>query len=898
MRLSVLVALCLNPSSVAADSMIDIVEHAFGASNVHAISGNGRLTVGVSREGDITVLTWPSPSFTDQLAYLTSNAPDARDLPRFGAAEGMGAFSGIVTSTDGGKTLHVTWLGDPRSSRTIGYASDSSSAIVVATVLEEIGLEVEQTLVVLPDSDVLERRVRIVRSPGSPVTDAWLLEYENLSPTLSRVDQIPLMDWAFEPRNDYAALYDGSREAILHFRPDEGTIADLGDLVITPSLEYAALRETLAGAVVSDAQVDALTAAPDDLFAPGVYLAFATDPPPDQHQVGFDRTPICDALDVLADNVLALPDNFPEIGTPPIDPSLAEFLRCTGDPLEEAREDGGWVYEAEDALADAGDGSLSGSRIAAAQVNAALRAPIAFDEEGVGEARMLLAAGPTAAEAWSALEAALAEPFDDAEARADDRTASFLVPAAMPPTDDADLVAFCRRTLLNILVGTDASSGAIMASITRQPPYGEDWPRDGAFFDAALDVAGLSDVVTKHLRFYASVQREEPAEPTPILNPEGPGDPDDPGDRRYPADTWEMNYYADGRTGGHIRFEVDETALLVWSFVRHSGYVPDARAWLEEVWPNVERAANLLARWRDPATGLVWFASEDDNMTFTQGLQGAGTVFLALREAARAAAFLGHDEDSDRWLVRAGELRAAILEYLYDDEVGFLGEPIASNPGSTYGGPAAWIAWPAELLPPDDPRIVAQLRRDLDVMLEHVRGETEGSAYVTKTALAAAMTFAEGPEREKALEIATRMATRIAEPDTRQLGEVFRSIDDDGDGVAERFSNRVATPHLWAATLVYLTAMAVHAPERFDLHEDVLPDVVVPEVPVPPLPEDAGVTDGGPGDGGQPPGADAGAGFEARGSGCGCRAAGAHREPAALLLSSALACLALARRRP
>lgn len=867
MRRAGLGTLCLlvvlRGGDARAHSVVDAIEHYLGASNVHAISGNGRLTIGVSKDGDLTVMSWPSPSYTDQLAYLSSNAVEARDLPRFGAAEGMGARVGLAVSTDGGATKRTLWLADA-DERSIGYGADDTSVIVLSASFA-VGIDVEERFVVAPDRDSLDIQVHATRPEGSPVTDAWVVAYENFSPTLSRVDQVPVADWALEPKNDYAALWDAARATILHFRPDDATLHEVGELVFSPHPSWAALGPVLGVADPSDEDVGALVDAADETFSPGVYLTLSTEPAPDAHQIGFDRTPLCDAIDEIGDNLLALPERFPELGALPIDPTLLDGLRCTEDPLASVRADEGWAHEATDAWLDAQDGELEGSAAAGAQVNAALRAPLLFDPDSdAADARVLVAAGATADEAFATLALARAEPPDDVRQRAEAAASDWLRPMALPPAEaDPDLVAFCKRALLNIRVGTDAGTGAIVASITRQPSYGEDWPRDGAFFDVALDVAGRPEMVDRHLRFYAPLQRDEPADPVPFVNTNGPGTPDDPEDIRYPADAWEMNYYADGRTGGNIRFEVDNTALLVWSFVDHAGWTDDPQAWLEEAWPTVRRGAELLARWRDPATGLMWPANEDDSAAFTQGLQGAGTTFLALREAARAARALDHEEEAERWLARAGELETAILTYLHDDEDGFVTSAVVENPGSAYGGPAAWIAWPVQLLPGDDPRIVSQLRRDLAVMLAHARGETGGSAYITKTALAAALTQV-GADRDAALEIATRLARDIAEPDTRQLGEVFLSFDDDGDGHADRFSSRVATPHLWEGALVYLTAMAFYEPERFDRQDEVLPEVTVPDVPLPggdAGPGDAG-TDAGPGSGGP------------AGGGCGCRAAG------------------------
>jgi len=59
------------------------------------------------------------------------------------------------------------------------------------------------------------------------------------------------------------------------------------------------------------------------------------------------------------------------------------------------------------------------------------------------------------------------------------------------------------------------------------------------------------------------------------------------------------------------------------------------------------------------------------------------------------------------------------------------------------------------------------------------------------------------------------MAVDLPIPGTRHVGEVFVSLDTDGDGVADFAEQRVAQPHLWSATLTYLSAMALSNPELF-----------------------------------------------------------------------------------
>ena len=96
---AVLVALAGTTSDgdAHAQSSLDMVEHILGTSNVNAITGHGRMAVGVSRDGDVSVLSWPNPSFCDPLGNISSNAIDARDQPRFGAPEGAGIFLGWPT---------------------------------------------------------------------------------------------------------------------------------------------------------------------------------------------------------------------------------------------------------------------------------------------------------------------------------------------------------------------------------------------------------------------------------------------------------------------------------------------------------------------------------------------------------------------------------------------------------------------------------------------------------------------------------------------------------------------------------------------------------------------------------------------------------------------------------
>src|SRR5204863_3359152 len=109
------------------------------------------------------------------------------------------------------------------------------------------------------------------------------------------------------------------------------------------------------------------------------------------------------------------------------------------------------------------------------------------------------------------------------------------------------------------------------------------WPRDGSFINHALDLAGYTDVVSRHNRFYARVQRKTFGSWSilyafPACNPVSPVYPD-----CIPPGTYETNYYADPAdivAANPVSFEIDEAGLGVWTMWDHYQYIthPGARA--------------------------------------------------------------------------------------------------------------------------------------------------------------------------------------------------------------------------------------------------------------------------------------------------------------------------------
>ncbi len=830
---STLLSAAVLASPAPGAAQIDVVEQIFGASNIERITGHGRMAVGISEAGDVSVLTWPNPSYSDQLGYVAANGPDSRSLPRFGASEGAGIFLGLIVTTDEPATL-VTHFRDSEWTRTQSYGDDDGPNVQTVYENADLGLTAVVVDAVAPETDVLVRHVTVSRDAASPVTDAWLLTYANLSPVPpeSRLAELPLVDWAFDGRNDFAAIWDESRSAVIHFHPgDRRLVNQLGDILGGRPVDWGSLGEAMTMGTPDDATLASLVDGLDEDYAPGAYLGLTTIPAPDQHQIGFDQTDLCADVDGLIDNILTLSSSVESLNLS-FDIEFIDGLRCDREapPIPEAE---GWMHDAEDALMDAGDGELSGSGIAAGEVNASLRTPLVFDGSGTATASVVLSAGPDAETAQSLL-ASTSDPgavIDASVASFDDWMSSVRV-----PTVGSDLVQrVARRALINVRVGTDAASGAVVASISRQAPYGLDWPRDGAFFNVMLDASGQNELVTRRAELYDTWQRKEPVSPTVLIDPAPPDTPDGPSGT-YPAGAWEMNYYADGLPGGTWRFEIDEVGFGLFAMIAHVGWMEPAEVepFLRARWDAIVLAADLLTYWRDAETGLHFPAQEDDNAGYTQTLHGAVTVFGGLDMASRAARLLGEDEAAERWEDRAAEIRDAILVHYYDvDEEIFVSEAVnVANPGSQPSGPTAWLVWPTHLLPWDDPRVDSQLRTDLVNIGPTVRLENDGGSYWMKNTVSLALARGDDPEiRAEVMDLLERTAMH-ATPGGN-FGEVTVAV---GEGSERRGDQRVSNPHLWEGTLFYLTALALEDPDALLRYEEVLPESQVPAPFTRPLP--------------------------------------------------------------
>ncbi|HEV8359751.1 MAG TPA: glycoside hydrolase family 15 protein [Candidatus Thermoplasmatota archaeon] len=194
-----------------------------------------------------------------------------------------------------------------------------------------------------------------------------------------------------------------------------------------------------------------------------------------------------------------------------------------------------------------------------------------------------------------------------------------------------------------------SENGAIIASPdTRSLSWGGDtynycWWRDGAYIAKAMDESGLYELSQRFLKFAQDTQHEE--------------------------GYWAHRHFPDGTFGSTWHpppfIQVDQTASVVsaaWHHFKRRGDVD----LLLDLWPMIKDAANFLARFRDPDTGLPaksWDLWEERFSTHTYS---TAAVVHALERAARIAEELG--KDPRKWRETSAEMRALAVKHLWDPQ--------------------------------------------------------------------------------------------------------------------------------------------------------------------------------------------------------------------------------------
>ena len=523
------------------------------------------------------------------------------------------------------------------------------------------------------------------------------------------------------------------KDAIVHFRPAS---FDPGKFLNLVEGSPAYLERTLVSDIADEKNS-------------GVAIAITSDPRPVAHQIG---------VDILG-------------------------LARTGVPVAGGADA---YYDA-----SAHGAKLSGSAAAAGQVDAAVAAPMRLQDDGALVADVIVAADHTNARAEHLARSA---NYPSILAAEEAHWANWLAPAALPASANVDVD---RRALIAIANGQTTSSGSIVASIARQSPYGEDWVRDGAFFNYALDLAGHPEMVEQHNLFYARVQRTN--------------------------GTWATMYYPDGEEGGPFLYESDQQGFGAWTLWQHyvtaSKLQPgrNLKPYLDAVYPALRRSADWMTLYANPKTGRQGPGMEDDNFFVSSGLQAAVTQWMGLMSSVEAAR-VEHDASSAaRWSKRAVDLKASILSQYWDASGTF--HPGSSGYGQNLGyqgdfGSAAWALWPAGLLDPNnggEHRMLSGLAAYLyDTLAARIPAASilsyeQKGIEALAVYLGMGLTLPGGRDPAKVGEWVNFYHVSLPTP-TMHFGEQIWQV------APGEWADRVDMPHIWSGTLVYLDAISLTRP--------------------------------------------------------------------------------------
>jgi len=438
-----------------------------------------------------------------------------------------------------------------------------------------------------------------------------------------------------------------------------------------------------------------------------------------------------------------------------------------------------------DAYLDLDDGVLSNNVEASGQVDAALIVPLQA-QEGQIEATFYFVLDHDFAEAAKLLDEAREVASAEWLAQTQAWWQFWLNQTRLPDTDNEEIVRTAKRWLISIRAGTDAASGMMVASISSQPPYHVDWPRDGAAMNHALDLAGCHEMVTQHNLYYAAVQE--------------------------PTGSYWMNYYPDGTWGGPLPLELDADGIITWEIVDHAQFLfePDRTAYLEAVYPAVANSAEFICFWRNPINKLPLPSFELDSAVPVQTLVSAAAAYAGIKAAVIAGETLDEDEQVlARWRDRRDELREAILEHYYDAEQNVFTD---TGYGSTY------LIWPAQIFPVKHPAIQNLAQRLYEAQRPIIEMTVEYGSYNGVAMEAIVHAWRDDPTKFELLDEAmTLFMTQLPTPDTHHWGEGWYLVD---NGNGPEFENHVAMPHLLTGAYHMIATMKLYGTRNPVIDDD------------------------------------------------------------------------------
>jgi len=220
--------------------------------------------------------------------------------------------------------------------------------------------------------------------------------------------------------------------------------------------------------------------------------------------------------------------------------------------------------------------------------------------------------------------------------------------------------ALYKRSLLVLRTQIDNNGAIIAANDSDIMQFSRDtysylWPRDGAFVADAIDAAGFPDVARSFFAFCVNLLTDYGCF-LHKYNPDG-----------TPASSWHP-WVANGRP--QFPIQEDETALVVWALWRHYVRYRDIE-FVRPLWVDiVQKAADFMVRYRDPATHLPLPSYDLWEERWGVHAFTVASVYAGLKSAWQFAVCFGDTKRAQRYATAAEQTRTAFCKHFWSQKHG------------------------------------------------------------------------------------------------------------------------------------------------------------------------------------------------------------------------------------
>jgi GH15 family glucan-1,4-alpha-glucosidase len=201
------------------NTSLPIMEMIFGPTATNAVVGNGGLTVGLSKYGEVVNLRWPCSNYYDQINFKTiSPVPAYNKVEWYGrhldTKEFMGSYAGIGYTINGKEK--ISWFRDKEWIATQSYLYYDAPIVVTKYVHSTLNIAIICTDAVLPNTDVYFRTFKLEKVNTS-ISNLRLYNMSNIAVCNTMKPNDPNSDWANDSKNGYISFLDKQNDVAVSF---------------------------------------------------------------------------------------------------------------------------------------------------------------------------------------------------------------------------------------------------------------------------------------------------------------------------------------------------------------------------------------------------------------------------------------------------------------------------------------------------------------------------------------------------------------------------------------------------------------------------------------------------------------------------------------------------------